>query len=153
MGGDRTGSWPGERGRPRALIPGEGVREGLAWRGKQLAWWTGGQGGRSQGLGVKLVIPASAVTCPTRQCMMSLCSKLHSSASAVKETPDCLAVCTVVRAVTHRLHLNVVAELLGVIPGRLCSDRGIRETPGVSLCDRDRPEVKDPWERSKGRSE
>ena len=24
---------------------------------------------------------------------------------AVKETPDCLAVCTVVRAVTHRLHL------------------------------------------------
>ena len=69
---------------------------------------------------------------------------VHSSASAEKETPDCLAVCTVVRAVTHRLHLNVVAELLGVIPGRLCSDRGIRETPGVSLCDRDRPEVKDP---------
>ena len=27
--------WPGGRGgRPRALIPGEGVREGLAWRGK-----------------------------------------------------------------------------------------------------------------------
>ena len=38
----------------------------------------------------------------------------------------------------------MVAELLGVIPGRLCFDRGIRETPGVSLCDRDRPEVKDP---------
>ena len=53
------------------------------------------------------------------------------------------AVCTVVRAVTHRLHLNVVAELLGIIPGRLCFDRGIRETPGVSLCDRDRPEVKE----------
>ena len=27
--------WPGGRGgRPRALIPGEGVREGLAWQGK-----------------------------------------------------------------------------------------------------------------------
>ena len=61
-----------------------------------------------------------------------------------KETPDRLAVCTVVRAVTHRLHLNVVAELLGTIPGRLCFDRGIREFPRVSLCDRDRPEVKDP---------
>ena len=48
------------------------------------------------------------------------------------------------KAVTHRLHLNVVAELLGVIPGRLCFDKGIRETPGVSLCDRDKPEVKDP---------
>ena len=68
---------------------------------------------------------------------------LHS-ASAVKETPDRLAVCTVVRAVMHRLRLNVVAELLGVIPGRLCFDRGIRETPGVSLCGRDKPEVKDP---------
>ena len=30
-----THRWPGGRGgRPRALIPGEGVREGLAWRGK-----------------------------------------------------------------------------------------------------------------------
>ena len=28
------GSWPGGRGRPRGLIPGEGVREGLAWWGK-----------------------------------------------------------------------------------------------------------------------
>ena len=27
------------------------------------------------GVGVKLVIPASAVTCPTRQCMMSICSR------------------------------------------------------------------------------
>ena len=51
-------SWPGGRGgRPRALIPGEGVREGLAWQAKpehpatELAWWTGGQGGgaRAQG--------------------------------------------------------------------------------------------------------
>ena len=38
----------------------------------------------------------------------------------------------------------MAAELLGIIPGRLCFDRGMRETPGVSLCDRDRPEVKDP---------
>ena len=38
----------------------------------------------------------------------------------------------------------MVAELLEVIPGRLCSDRGIQEMPGASLCDRDRPEVKDP---------
>ena len=35
--------WTG--GRPRALIPGEGVREGLAWRTLELAWWMGGQGG------------------------------------------------------------------------------------------------------------
>ena len=27
------------------------------------------------GGGVKSVIPASAVTCPTRQCMMSICSR------------------------------------------------------------------------------
>ena len=51
---------------------------------------------------------------------------------SVKETPDRLAVCTVERTVTHRLHLNVVAELLRVIPGS-----------GSSLCDRDRPEVKE----------
>ena len=43
-------------GRPRALIPGEGVREGLAWRGKadpplELAWWTGGQGGGARARG------------------------------------------------------------------------------------------------------
>ena len=43
--------WPGGRGgRPRALIPGEGVREGLAWRGK--AGWVGlvgGSGRRGKG--------------------------------------------------------------------------------------------------------
>ena len=52
-------SWPGGRGgRPRALIPGEGVREGLAWRGK--AGWVftaglvdGGQGGGGWGGGVQ----------------------------------------------------------------------------------------------------
>ena len=50
-------SWPGGRGgRPRALIPGEGVREGLAWRGlggypPKLAWWTGGQGGGARARG------------------------------------------------------------------------------------------------------
>ena len=49
-------SWPGGRGgRPRALIPEEGVR-GLAWRGKagwvpELAWWTGGQGGGARARG------------------------------------------------------------------------------------------------------
>ena len=66
-------------------------------------------------------------------------TQLHYSASAVKETPDRLAVCTVVRAVTHRLHLNVVAELLGVLPGRLCFDRGIRkprECPSATEIDR-----------------
>ena len=51
-------SWPGGRGgRPRALIPGEGVREGLAWQAKaenpatELAWWTGGQGGGARARG------------------------------------------------------------------------------------------------------
>ena len=34
----------------------------------------GGEGGGGGG-GVKSVIPASAVTCPTRQCMMSICSR------------------------------------------------------------------------------
>ena len=38
----------------------------------------------------------------------------------------------------------MVADLLGVIPGRLCSDKEMWETLGASLCDRDRPEVKDP---------
>ena len=34
-GGGTHRSWPGGRGgRPRALIPGEGVREGLAWQAK-----------------------------------------------------------------------------------------------------------------------
>ena len=35
----------------------------------------GGKVGGKGGEGVKLVIPASAVTCPTRQCMMSICSR------------------------------------------------------------------------------
>ena len=44
-------SWPGGRGgRPRALIPGEGVRE--AWHPPtELAWWTGGQGGGARARG------------------------------------------------------------------------------------------------------
>ena len=53
-GGGTHRSWPGGRGgRPRALIPGEGVREGLAWQAKaeQLAWWTGGQGGGARARG------------------------------------------------------------------------------------------------------
>ena len=32
-------------------------------------------GSEDGGVGVKSVIPASAVTCPTRQCMMSICSR------------------------------------------------------------------------------
>ena len=56
---------------------------------------------------------------------------MHSSAHRVKETPVCLASCSVVRGVTPRLHFNVVAELLGVFFGRLCSDRGIRVAPGA----------------------
>ena len=47
----------------------------------------------------------------------------------------------------------MVAELLGVIPGRLCFDRGIRETPGASLCGRDKPEVKDPGRDPKAHGE
>ena len=44
MGGGTHRSWPGGRGgRPRALIPGEGVREGLAWRGK-AGWVPTGAG-------------------------------------------------------------------------------------------------------------
>ena len=46
-GGGTHRSWPGGRGgRPRALIPGEGVREGLAWRGKAGSHqsWLGGRG-------------------------------------------------------------------------------------------------------------
>ena len=48
-------SWPGGRGgRPRALIPGKGVREGLAWRkGLACEWyhrsWLGGRGGQGGG--------------------------------------------------------------------------------------------------------
>ena len=52
-GGGTRRSWPGGRGgRPRALIPGEGVREGLAWRGKAVGthWsWLGGRGVREAG--------------------------------------------------------------------------------------------------------
>ena len=57
-GGGTHRSWPGGRGgRPRALIPGKGVREGLAWQGKlggyppELAWSTGGQGGGARARG------------------------------------------------------------------------------------------------------
>ena len=41
-------------GRPRALIPGEGVREGLKAEHPptKLAWWTGGQGGGARARGV-----------------------------------------------------------------------------------------------------
>ena len=45
---------------------GGGGAVGVAWRG------VGGWGG---GVGVKLVISASAVIYPTRQCMMSICSR------------------------------------------------------------------------------
>ena len=53
MGWGGVPFWPG---RPRALIPGEGVREGLAWRGK--AGWvpTGAglvDGGREAGQGLE----------------------------------------------------------------------------------------------------
>ena len=55
--------WTG--GRPRALIPGDGVREGLAWQAKaehpatELARWTGGQGGgaRARGGGARASVP------------------------------------------------------------------------------------------------
>ena len=46
-------SWPGGRGgRSRALIPGEGVREGLAWRGMVSTSWLGGRGVREAGQGL-----------------------------------------------------------------------------------------------------
>ena len=53
-GGGPHRSWPGERGRPRALIPGEGVRNP-----PQLAWWTGGQGGgaRARKKGARASVP------------------------------------------------------------------------------------------------
>ena len=56
-GGGTHRSWPGGRkSRPRALIPGEGVREGLAWRGK-AGWahqsWLGGRGVQGGGGGCK----------------------------------------------------------------------------------------------------
>ena len=37
--------------------------------------WLVMRGGWGGAVGVKSVIPASAVTCPTRQCMMSICSR------------------------------------------------------------------------------
>ena len=46
-GGGTHRSWPGGRGgRPRALIPEKGVREGLAWQAKaeQPRSWLGGRG-------------------------------------------------------------------------------------------------------------
>ena len=71
LGGARLGApelawWEagqGLGGRPRALIPGEGVREGLAWQlggyPPELAWWTGGQGGgaRARGGGARASVP------------------------------------------------------------------------------------------------
>ena len=54
-GGGGVPFWPGGRGgRPRALIPEKGVREGLARLGgylPELAWWTGGSGRRGKGSG------------------------------------------------------------------------------------------------------
>ena len=44
------------------------------------------------------------------------------------------------RAIIHRLYLNEIAEFLGIIPGRLYSDRrsrNFRELPSIT-------EVKDP---------
>ena len=56
MGGGTHRSWPGGRGgRPRALIPGEGlvglVGERLGGYPPELAWWTGGQGGGARARG------------------------------------------------------------------------------------------------------
>ena len=49
-GGGTHRSWPGGRGgRPRALIPGKGVREGLAWRGGWAPSWGQGGGARARG--------------------------------------------------------------------------------------------------------
>ena len=53
VGGGTHRSWlGGGGGRPRALIPGEGVREGLAWQGK-AGWVPTGAGlvDGGQGLG------------------------------------------------------------------------------------------------------
>ena len=54
-GGGTHRSWPGGRGgRPGALIPGEGVREGLAWQAKaeHPATELGGRGVREAGQGL-----------------------------------------------------------------------------------------------------
>ena len=54
-GGGTHRSWPGGRGgRPRALIPGEGVREGLAWRAG-LVGSGGVQGLRFRGQGTEQI--------------------------------------------------------------------------------------------------
>ena len=51
VGGGTHRSWPGGRGgRPRALIPEKGVREGLAWQAK--AEQLGGRGVREAGQGL-----------------------------------------------------------------------------------------------------
>ena len=84
----------------------------------QTCLWGRGSGVRGR-RGEALRVPASAVTCPTHHCMMSICSRYSMSTPVPqlkKETPDRLVVCTVVKAVAHRLHLNVVAELRGVFP-------------------------------------
>ena len=52
VGGGAHRSWPGGRGgRPRALIPGEGVREGLQ-KGHHPQSWLGGWGVREAGQGL-----------------------------------------------------------------------------------------------------
>ena len=65
-GGGTHRSWPGgRRGRPRALIPGEGVREGLAWRAKAEHPLTGaglvdrgsGRRGKGSGGGARASVP------------------------------------------------------------------------------------------------
>ena len=55
-------SWPdGRGGRPRALIPGEGVREGLAWRGlltgAGLVDGGSGRRGKRSGGGARASVP------------------------------------------------------------------------------------------------
>ena len=65
----------------RGVVRGGGVGEGggeVVRRGRVVlvgVWGGGGGGGGESVWGVKSVIPASAVTCPTRQCMMSICSR------------------------------------------------------------------------------
>ena len=119
------------------------------WRGGRGGWVGGGVGVPGGGYGGEVYDSCQCSRMSNmsmhdvRMLKVLVWTQYHYSAAAVKETPDRLAVCIVGRAITLRLHLNVVAELLGIIPGRLYFDRGIRETPGVSLCDRDRPEVKD----------
>ena len=56
----------------RGVGGGGGIGVGVGGLG-----WEGGIGvvGGGSGAGVKSVIPASELTCPTRQCMMSICSR------------------------------------------------------------------------------